>query len=53
MNNFQQNFDRLLSAWRRHEEARASGASISELAACKWELDAARIDTALSRPGWR
>lgn len=52
MNAFNDNFERLLAAWRQHEEARTSG-SIAQLAAARWNLDAARYATATSRPGWR
>ena len=53
MNTFHDNFERLLAAWRLHEEARESGASIAELAEARWTLDAARYATVTSRPGWR
>lgn len=53
MTTFHENFDRLLAAWRQHEEARESGAAISELAEARWSLDAARYATAASRPGWK
>ena len=52
MMTFNQNFERLLAAWRQHEEARESG-SISKLAEARWNLDAARYATASSRPGWK
>lgn len=52
MTTFNDNFERLLAAWRQHEEARESG-TIAELAAARWSLDAARYATATSRPGWK
>ncbi len=53
MTTFNQSFDRLLTAWRQHEDARSAGASIAELAAARWDLDSARYEAASSRPGWK
>lgn len=52
MNTFNDNFERLLAAWRQHEDARQSG-NIATLASARWNLDAARYATATSRPGWK
>ncbi len=52
MTTFNDNFERLLAAWQKHEEARKSG-TIAELAAARWSLDAARYEAALSRPVWK
>lgn len=53
MTTFNDSFERLLTAWRLHEEARSAGASIQDLASARWSLDAARLDVARQRPGWK
>ena len=44
-----ENFDALLTAWRDHQELRDHHAPISELAASRQRLDAARLQAHIGR----
>lgn len=52
MTTFHDNFERLLAAWKLHEEARQTG-DLARMAEARWSLDAARYQTAVSRTGLR
>ncbi len=51
MSRFDDAFERLLAAWRHHQDLRAAGASIADLYASRARLDEARTFAALGRLG--